>query len=94
VAARERVEDGGLAAPGETDDGDLHGVMLPVAEVVPAGRAHLHSAEPGSIAGGDGTGHRLPRAMPRNGIGVARRQICATRALVRRFVPRMHLTGR
>jgi hypothetical protein len=28
MAAGERVEDGGLAAPGKTDDGNLHGVIV------------------------------------------------------------------
>ena len=31
VAPGERVEDGRLARSGKTDDGDLHGPMLPVA---------------------------------------------------------------
>ena len=33
VAAGERVEDGRLARSGKPDDGDLHGAMLPVADV-------------------------------------------------------------
>ena len=47
VAAGERVEHGGLAAPGKPDDRDLHGVMLPGAATgVPCPRLSTRRSGP------------------------------------------------